>query len=145
MSDIILSKEDAVKVREALATTSEAHKQAEAKLAEAVKTAKEAGEKVSEAVKTAATGMADRFLAGGWITKEGYDRTVENLVENPMPYLKKAMDLLEAAKKTTAKTASEETSPAKLGKGVPSKYQTEKTSKDRLAEANRNFERAIGL
>lgn len=143
MSDVIITKEAAEKIRSCLKSLKESEKQAQDKLAQVSTTDKEASEKVAEACKAAAAKQADFMLSVGFITKEGYDRTVENLSDarTAMPYLKKAMEMALAAKST--KTASE-AEPTPVGKGA-GKYPTVKTSKDRLAEADRTFEQAIGL
>lgn len=145
MSDIVLTKEAAVSVRDALAALIESEKQAQARVEAAVKATKQAEDKSAEAVKTAATKLADDMLSQGLITKAGYDRTVENLSHpvTAMAYVKKALSM---AKEAKAEKVAEEKEPTRIGRGVTAtKYATDKTSKERLEEANRKFEQAIGL
>ena len=100
---------------------------------------------VDPVVKDAATKLANDMLARGLITKAALDQTVANL-QNPktvLMYVKKAMDMAVEAK-AGQKTAAE--APATVGRSAPHAAQTKiATSKDRMAQADRAFESAIGL
>lgn len=145
MSHITLTKEAAVAVRDALAALIDNEKQAQTKTA----ADKTAAEKLAADNKVAVTKIADHMLAKGLITKEGYDRTVENLLQpkSAMPYLKKALDMLdEATKAAKTAAAAEEAAPRTVGRAAgKTPVQKVASSQERLDEAGRAFDRAIGL
>jgi hypothetical protein len=146
---IVLTKEAALQIREALAGV-EAER---AKLAADLKTVTEkaaaeklAAEKVlAEKVAAAkpdltkvAGEIADRMAKGGLIGAQFRDKTAAALADPAQlaNYFTKALDLLE-------KQAAAKAEPRRIG--TVAKQAASVDSKDKLAEANRAFERGIGL
>ena len=145
---IVLTKEAATQIREALADSEAAR----AKLAADIKTVTEkaAAEKLasdkalSEKVAAAkpdlskvAADLADRMLKQKLIGAQFRDKTAECLAD-PVKlagYFQKALDLLEKQ--------AEDTAPRRQGVAV--KVASATQSETKLAEANRAFERSIGV
>ena len=134
MSNILIPKTAAEAVRDALAALIESEKGRQTKTA----ADQEAQAKQVQQVKAAATAQADLMLQRGLITKEGHAKTVENLSDpvTALPYLKKALDLLEKAQ---AKTEQ----PTPIGRGT--KTAAAPSGKQSLEEAGRRFDKALGL
>lgn len=148
MTPIVLTKEAAVQIREALAGSDAAVTKLAAELkvvtekAAALKVAAEQAEKTAAPkvdLSKIATDIAGRMLKQKLIGAQYLDKTAENLAD-PVKlagYFQKALDLLE-------KQAGSADAPRRAGVAVKVAASAAEP-KNKLADADRSFERAIGL
>lgn len=146
--NVTLTKEAAEQVRSAIAALSTENTSLAAKVASAGKpTEKSAADKAAaEQIVKLAQETADFMCSAGLVTAEHKAKTAELLTDpvKAFGYLKKAMQLYVGASKPAKEAAAQDEAPRRMGKGSAKvASETNETSKDRLAQADKAFSQRV--